>query len=89
MKNIKNTDAPGHCTGLSLRAGHPGGERMPPSDGPPQALRAPMAVRLHLVPSYLSLIQFCLLPPMLCSSEGRSFLFRINTSMPLLKQRRT
>src|SRR5215469_14691677 len=43
--------------------------------------RAPMAVRLHLVPISLILIQFCLFPPSLRNREGRSFMFRTRTSM--------
>jgi len=43
--------------------------------------RAPMAVRLHLVPISFSVIQFCLVPT-LCSSDGGSFMFRIRMSIP-------
>src|ERR1700743_3686468 len=37
--------------------------------------RAPIAVRLHLVPTSLILIQFCLFPPSLRSSDGAGELF--------------
>src|SRR5450631_4781248 len=38
--------------------------------------RAPIAVRLHLVPISLILIQFCLLPPSFRNSDGTSFIFK-------------
>src|SRR5882724_10346627 len=43
--------------------------------------RAPMADLLHEVPTSLSLIQFCALPPSLRRREGVSPRFRITASM--------